>query len=156
MMSQAARTKVSESTYTVGYGRPPMATRFRKGQSGNPRGRPPGHPRDRARGIIERELYRPLILKEGDRTVRMPALQAVVRCVTTAAVKGSGPAQHMVFRLAREVESDQPARAEPGAAPPSAKPVSDLEVARRIAFVLSRGGRALNKERGESRRSDDP
>jgi Family of unknown function (DUF5681) len=26
----------------VGYGRPPMTTRFRPGQSGNPRGRPKG------------------------------------------------------------------------------------------------------------------
>jgi hypothetical protein len=26
----------------VGYGRPPLATRFRPGQSGNPRGRPKG------------------------------------------------------------------------------------------------------------------
>ena len=25
----------------VGYGKPPRRTRFRKGQSGNPRGRPP-------------------------------------------------------------------------------------------------------------------
>jgi len=31
---------------SVGYGRPPKATRFRKGQSGNPRGRPKGSRRD--------------------------------------------------------------------------------------------------------------
>src|SRR5712675_3804843 len=28
--------------YEVGYGKPPRHTRFKKGQSGNPRGRPPG------------------------------------------------------------------------------------------------------------------
>jgi hypothetical protein len=28
--------------YWVGYGRPPLSTRFRKGRSGNPRGRPRG------------------------------------------------------------------------------------------------------------------
>ena len=28
--------------YTVGYGKPPTATRFKKGQSGNPKGRPKG------------------------------------------------------------------------------------------------------------------
>jgi hypothetical protein len=28
--------------YAVGYGKPPLHTRFKKGQSGNPRGRPPG------------------------------------------------------------------------------------------------------------------
>ena len=145
-MSQAARRKVPEGTYTVGYGRPPTATRFRKGQSGNPRGRPRGRTRDRARGIIDKELYRLLTLKEGGRTVQMPALQAVVRSLTTAAVKGNGPAQRTVLTLAREVGSDQPASPTPDPARPPANSHSDLEVARRIAFVLSRGARALNKE----------
>jgi len=31
-----------EANYEVGYGKPPCHTRFVKGQSGNPRGRPPG------------------------------------------------------------------------------------------------------------------
>ena len=31
-----------ERDYEVGYGKPPRHTRFVKGQSGNPRGRPPG------------------------------------------------------------------------------------------------------------------
>jgi hypothetical protein len=31
-----------ERDYPVGYGKPPHHTRFVKGQSGNPRGRPPG------------------------------------------------------------------------------------------------------------------
>src|ERR1700720_3357740 len=31
---------MTESSYPVGYGRPPQHTRFRKGQSGNPGGRP--------------------------------------------------------------------------------------------------------------------
>lgn len=32
----------SEPTYEVGYGKPPVATRFQKGQSGNPKGRKKG------------------------------------------------------------------------------------------------------------------
>jgi Family of unknown function (DUF5681) len=32
----------SPPDYRVGYGRPPLHTRFKKGQSGNPRGRPRG------------------------------------------------------------------------------------------------------------------
>ncbi|MDB5317781.1 MAG: hypothetical protein JWO26_370 [Rhodospirillales bacterium] len=31
-----------ERNYKVGYGRPPQGTRFKKGQSGNPKGRPKG------------------------------------------------------------------------------------------------------------------
>lgn len=33
---------VARPGYEVGYGKPPEDTRFRKGQSGNPRGRPKG------------------------------------------------------------------------------------------------------------------
>ena len=32
--------KMSAGEYEVGYGRPPVATRFAPGQSGNPKGRP--------------------------------------------------------------------------------------------------------------------
>ena len=38
----------------VGYGRPPVETRFKKGQSGNPRGRPPNS--NSVRGITARVL----------------------------------------------------------------------------------------------------
>ena len=31
-----------EPTYEVGYGKPPQATRFQPGKSGNPKGRPKG------------------------------------------------------------------------------------------------------------------
>ena len=32
-----------KSEYAVGRGRPPLHSRFKKGQSGNPNGRPAGH-----------------------------------------------------------------------------------------------------------------
>lgn len=35
-------TKRRDGTYEVGYGKPPAETRFQKGQSGNPNGRPKG------------------------------------------------------------------------------------------------------------------
>ena len=34
--------KSSDGNHSVGYGRPPEATRFKPGQSGNPKGRPKG------------------------------------------------------------------------------------------------------------------
>src|SRR5260221_37785 len=35
-------TKPSDAAHEVGYGKPPKATRFRKGRSGNPKGRQRG------------------------------------------------------------------------------------------------------------------
>ncbi len=37
-----AHASTEAADYEVGYCRPPLATRFRPGQSGNPRGRPKG------------------------------------------------------------------------------------------------------------------
>ena len=39
---QPESTEEADATYDVGYGKPPVNTRFRKGQSGNPHGRPRG------------------------------------------------------------------------------------------------------------------
>src|SRR3954464_9043488 len=36
----ARKRKAAASGYSVGYGKPPLHTRFRKGHSGNPSGRP--------------------------------------------------------------------------------------------------------------------
>lgn len=39
---QAAAARGATSSYEVGYGKPPKATQFHKGESGNPKGRPKG------------------------------------------------------------------------------------------------------------------
>jgi len=88
-------------TYEVGYGRPPVHTRFRKGQSGNPRGRPRGSPGERAKRIVLEEAYRAVTVKEGDNVVRMPAIRAVMRSHLRDALKGNGPNQRAVIGLIR-------------------------------------------------------
>lgn len=54
--------------YEVGYGKPPSATRFKPGQSGNPHGRPKGSKNiqppigeNTLQDIILKEAYRPII-----------------------------------------------------------------------------------------------
>jgi hypothetical protein len=39
---QSGSAPKDDTTYTVGYGRPPKKGQFKKGQSGNPKGRPKG------------------------------------------------------------------------------------------------------------------
>jgi hypothetical protein len=50
----SSRNKIP-GDYTVGYGKPPVHTRFVKGQSGNPRGRPKSKPGVGAKALAREE-----------------------------------------------------------------------------------------------------
>jgi hypothetical protein len=108
-MSQAAK-KNQPAPYEVGYAKPPVSSRFRKGQSGNPSGRPRGkHPTERAKAMALDEAYRRVSVRDGDTVVRIPALQAVLRSQIALAAKGNGPAQRAVLRSVQAVEGEREA-----------------------------------------------
>jgi hypothetical protein len=123
----------------VGYGKPPVHTRFRKGQSGNPGGRPRGMTAGKARALALKEAYRPVNVREGDKVITLPAIQAVLRSQVALAAKGNGPAQRALIEaiqaIEREIEAHVAANDPARAKEPE---MSDLEVARRIAFLLSK------------------
>lgn len=76
--------------YEVGYGKPPQHTRFKPGQSGNPKGRRKGV--RNLKSIIEEELYRPVSIVEGGRRRNVPAFQVIFRQSVTRAAKGEARA----------------------------------------------------------------
>lgn len=91
--------------YQVGYGKPPVHTRFRKGRSGNPRGSTPRtKPWDRANQLMLKEAYRPVTVRDGERTVRMPAIAAIFRSQLASGLKGNGPAQRASLRMIGAIE----------------------------------------------------
>jgi hypothetical protein len=125
--------------HEVGYGKPPVARRFRKGQSGNPGGRPRGMTAGRANVLVLKEAYRSITLREGDNVLTLPAIQVVLRSQIARAAKGNGPAQRAVIEAVQAIEQELAAQvAIKEGVQAKEPPMSDLEVARRIAFILNK------------------
>lgn len=97
----------------VGYRRPPERTRWRKGQSGNPTGRPKSAP-SFADDLIA-ELSEVIQVTEGGKLKRMTKRRALIKALTAGSLKGDARATSLLFSLcARVIEShpDEQAQAE--------------------------------------------
>jgi len=88
----------------VGYGKPPRHTQFRKGQSGNPGGRPRRLPVQRANALLLAEAYRCVAIKEDGRMVPVTALQAILRSQIELAINGNYRAQRDVLKAVQHLE----------------------------------------------------
>ncbi len=109
-MSKKGKNGRATGDYEVGYGKPPVQTRFRKGQSGNPRGSyRKSEPADRANQLMLQEAYRPVTVKDRDRTMKMPAIAAIFRSQLASGLKGNGPAQRASLRMIEAIEGRQSA-----------------------------------------------
>lgn len=102
----------------TGYCNPPQATRFKAGKSGNPKGRPKKKPalssiphmsEERLKFIIQQEAYRSIPIRDGDKLVEIPIIQAVVRGLAVSAAKGDTKAQRTFTDLLMSVEDGQKA-----------------------------------------------
>jgi hypothetical protein len=94
---------------TVGYGRPPVHSRFKPGQSGNPTGRPSGK-RSKVKdpsvknpgALIWKIVKETLPMREGERALTVSKIEAVLRTTVAKALKGEPRAVAMLLRLLSE------------------------------------------------------
>ena len=78
--------KSSSGDYEIGYGKPPKRTRFKPGESGNPRGRPNGT--KNLKSDLTEELGEKIVVREGEETRRVSKQRAVVKTLVAKTLKG--------------------------------------------------------------------
>jgi hypothetical protein len=98
-------------TYPVGHSKPPEATRFKPGQSGNPKGGPKGRKNrpeapqhERPKSIIMEEAYRTIKVNDGAAQVSILMAQDIMRSLAVAAAKGNTRAQKLFSELLSNTE----------------------------------------------------
>ncbi|MCB1420326.1 MAG: hypothetical protein KDJ74_15495 [Notoacmeibacter sp.] len=109
---KALATRPSDKDYEVGYAKPPVESQFKKGKSGNPKGRPrgsrnkaPALNEERLKAIIMEEAYRTIKINEGSKQIAIPMAKAVLRSLAHNAVKGNTRAQRLFSEMLASTEA---------------------------------------------------
>lgn len=94
-------TRNDDGDYAVGYGKPPKHSRWKKGQSGNPRGRPKG-----ARGLktdLHDELVATMEIQINGKRVSGSKQRLMLKTLTARAAMGDVRATNMLITLMLQV-----------------------------------------------------
>ncbi|MEN0653996.1 MULTISPECIES: DUF5681 domain-containing protein [Hyphobacterium] len=95
----------SEDDYEVGYGKPPKSTRFKKGQSGNPRGRPKKLASTVA-GQVSRLMREQYSARVNGEVVSMTGEEMIARRLMEKALKGDPKAFEKVHQLTNQHQAE--------------------------------------------------
>jgi hypothetical protein len=83
--------------YEIGWGKPPKHTRFKKGRSANPKGRPSGT--RNLKTDFTNELGSRIRVREGDRETSISKQEAFVKLLVARALKGDARASSLLVSL---------------------------------------------------------
>ena len=89
----------------VGYGQPPERTRFKPGQSGNPRGRPKGALN--MASVLERTLKEKVVVNENGKRKVVSKLEAAIKQLANQAASGQPRAMQLLTTLLSSVVEDR-------------------------------------------------
>jgi hypothetical protein len=119
----------TDSAYKVGKWRPPLPSRFKPGQSGNPKGRRKGSKNE---GTLLTELLdgEKVTLRDNGKTRKITVREAIYRQATRDALKGDLKAMRFVLERDAAVKAGE---AGPGELSPEEKEIIDAHVKRLLA-----------------------
>ena len=98
-----------KDNYEVGYGKPPRHTRFAKGQSGNPRGRPSGAKNFTT--LLREALNEPVIVTENGGRRKVSKRQAIVTQLVNRSATADFRAIKILLDIVRDIERQTEATA---------------------------------------------
>jgi hypothetical protein len=94
-----------EQANAVGYGKPPASTRFKKGVSGNPKGRPKGSLN--VATVFMKTLREKVVINENGQRRPVTKLEAAVKQLVNKAASGDQRSMRLLVELARDAEAKQ-------------------------------------------------
>ena len=100
--------RVNGATYAVGYERPPEHSRFQRGQSGNPSGRPKDSRNFKT--LLRQILNEQISLQDGVNSRKVSKREAITRRLIIGAMKGDSRDLHALFKLAEQTGEFDDAR----------------------------------------------
>jgi hypothetical protein len=96
---QAAKVDATKRSYEVGFGKPPKTSQFKKGASGNPKGRPKRGEISDVAPLIEGIFAEPIKVREGEQIRTISNLEAMLHAQVRHALQGNPKAIRTVFDL---------------------------------------------------------
>jgi Family of unknown function (DUF5681) len=135
-----------QGSYEVGFGKPPVHSRFKKGQSGNPRGRPRRRPAT-IHDMLLQEAHRKIMVREGDKSTPMLMIQAVIRKALATAASGNATALRHLIALLQSAESERHSDND-NQVNEAGKVITDMDRARAVAHLLYEVG--LREQEGQA------
>ena len=91
-----------EGEYRVGYGKPPLHTRFKQGQSGNPKGRPRGA--KNLASLLNEALNELVLVAEDGGRKRISKRKAAFKQLVNEAAKGNWRALKLLVDILQDIE----------------------------------------------------
>lgn len=103
--------ETKDLTYVVGYGKPPVQTRFKKGQSGNPNGRRKGSKNFWT--VLQETLQEKVVIKENGKAKAVSKQEVITKQLVNKAASGELRAISMIAALRMANEHNSETAAEP-------------------------------------------